>query len=463
MLPVYDPVRSAAVALDVLATSRERPDALARRQRVRLQSLVERAVRESAFYRDRLAGVDPAGPMSVWPVTRRHELMARFGDWVTDPRLRLRDLRNFVSDPSRVGQPWLGRYIVWESSGTSGEPGLFVQDAQTLAIYDALESLRRSPPRPQARWLDPMGLGERSALVVATEGHFASHVSMERLKRLNPWMGAGVRTFSIMRPVAELVADLNAFAPTVIATYPSVAALLADEAEQGRLNVRPREVWTGGETLRPAVRRRIEEVLGCALRNSYGTSEFLAMGWECSRGRLHLNADWLILEPVDDRGRPVPAGEPACSTLLTHLGNRVQPLIRYDLGDQVSFAPGCCECGSPLPVIDVQGRRDDPLVVKGPDGREVTLLPMALTAVLEDEAGVFDFQLGQRDARTLVLRLALKGAEGRRAMDRCRQALEAFLRRQGAGPVRWVEELGQAVARGRSGKACRIRAETRHP
>ena len=83
--------------------------------------------------------------------------------------------------------------------------------------------------------------------------------------------------------------------------------------------------------------------------------------------------------------------------------------------------------------------------------------------MLEDEAGVFDFQLGQRDARTLVLRLALKGAEGRRAMDRCRRALEAFLRRQGAGPVRWVEELGQAVARGRSGKACRIRAETRHP
>ena len=84
---------------------------------------------------------------------------------------------------------------------------------------------------------------------------------------------------------------------------------------------------------------------------------------------------------------------------------------------------------------------------------------MALTTVLEDEAGVFDFQLRQKDAHTLVLRLALSGDAGAAAMVRCRAALQAFASVQGLKPVRLIEELGQPVPRGRSGKACRVIAQ----
>lgn len=454
--PVFDSVRLGAISLDVMAVARATPAAIEARQRARLDRLREHAVAGSAHYRAALARVAPGAPLSDWPVTDRHELMARFSDWVTDPALRLDELRAFVADPGRIAEPWLGRYVIWESSGTSGEPGMFVQDAQCMAIYDALESLRRSDPRPHKRWTDPLGLAERTALVVATEGHFASHVSMERLRRVNPWMGSGVRSFSIMQPVEDLVAALDAFGPTVIATYPSVAAMLADEADRGRFRAPPREVWTGGETLSPSVRRHVERALDCAVRNSYGTSEFLAMGWECGHGRLHANTDWMILEPVDEHRRPVPPGQPSSSTLLTHLGNLVQPLIRYDLGDQVLVQAEPCPCGHPLPVIEVRGRRDEPLSVAGASGRRVTLLPMALTSVLEDEAGIFDFQLSQRDARTLELRLACEGDEGRAAAARGREALLDFAARQGARGLRIVESLGQSLPRGRSGKARRI-------
>ncbi len=44
--------------------------------------------------------------------------------------------------------------------------------------------------------------------------------------------------------------------------------------------------------------------------------------------------------------------------VLTNLANTVQPLIRYDLGDQVTMQTERCMCGSPLPVIEVQGRQD---------------------------------------------------------------------------------------------------------
>ena len=142
--------------------------------------------------------------------------------------------------------------------------------------------------------------------------------------------------------------------------------------------------------------------------------------------------------------------------LLTNLANTVQPLIRYELGDHVTVHAEPCACGSPLPVIEVCGRQDDPLHMAGREGGAVTLLPLALTAVLEDDAGVFDFHLRQIDSRTLVLRLPLEGEAGRAAMARCRSALKAFAAVQGLAPIRVRAELGEPVPRGRSGKACRI-------
>jgi phenylacetate-coenzyme A ligase PaaK-like adenylate-forming protein len=458
MPPVFDPLRLSAVSMDVLSAGRALPEALATRQKVRLQALLQGVLCDSPFYQQHLRGVDSSMPLSALRPVTRSTLMAHFDDWVTDPRLKLAGLRTFTADPARISEPYLGRYIVWESSGTSGEPGIFVQDAQAMAVYDALEALRRTTPRPLMRWMDPLYLSERIAFVGALGGHFASHVSIQRLRQLNPWMAQVVRSFSIMQPVDALLAAIQAFSPSVIATYPTVAALLADEAGRGHLRIRPREIWTGGETLRPAVRQRVEQQLGCTVRNSYGASEFLTLGWECSHGQMHLNADWAILEPVDEQGRPVPPGEMSCATLLTHLGNRVQPLIRYELGDQITFQPQRCSCGSSMPVIQVEGRRDDPLVMTGLKGQPVTLLPLALTTVLEDEAGVFDFQLRQQDGSTLVLRLGLSGDEAAAAMARCRTVLQAFAAAQGLPPLRLLEEPGQPVPRGRSGKACRVMA-----
>ena len=456
MTAVFDPLRLSAVSLDVMAANRDVPQGLVRRQQARLALLLGAALKGSRLYRELLANATARTPLEDLPVVTRSQLMERFDDWVTDPRLTLDALRAFTADLSRIAEPWQGRYMVWESSGTSGQPGIFVQDAQAMAVYDALEAMRRCAPRPLARWLDPLCLSERIAFVGATSGHFASYVSVQRMRTLNPWLAGSTRSFSIQVPVAELVAALNDFAPTVLATYPTAAALLADEVEAGALRIAPREVWTGGETLSPAVRAYIERGLGCQVRSNYGASEFITMGWECAHGHMHVNADWVILEPVDEHHRPVPPGQPSCSVLLTNLVNTVQPLIRYDLGDLVTLQAGRCGCGSPLPVMRVQGRQDDSLHMAGLEGRLVTLLPMALSTVLEDDAGVFDFHLRQQDEHTLVLRLPATGEAGQAAMARCCTALKAFAKAQGVPRLRVLQELGLPVPRGRSGKACRI-------
>lgn len=461
MSTLFDSWQFARISAEVSLAGHSCRADLAKLQRLRLSQLLQAAARDSAIYRQRLHrladGLDPGERLARIPPVNRHELMERFAEWVTDPQLQLAALREHVANPANVGESFLGRYLVWESSGTSGMPGIFVQDARCMAVYDALESQRRSQVQALRRWFDPLCLGERIAFVGATGGHFASYVSVERLRRLQPWLARTVRSFSIMQPLDALVAELNDFAPTVLASYPTAADVLGHEAAEGRLALNLREIWTGGETLTAAVRRRLESTFcGVSVRNSYGASEFLAMAWECDHGHLHLNSDWVILEPVDEHHRPVPVGQASAAVLLTHLANTVQPLIRYDLGDHLRFWPEPCTCGSPLPVIEVQGRRDDTLHVEGRQGHPVALLPLALSTVLEEQVGLFDFQVCQKDARTLQLRLPQAGAEGRAALALARKALQSYARSQGSVPIRVEGVLGCQVPRGRSGKSCRI-------
>jgi phenylacetate-CoA ligase len=459
---VFDPFRLARASAEVQGMSHATPQGLAEMQRQRLIALLGAARVGSRFYRKRLQGLpEGADALSGIAPVSREQLMDCFDEWVCDPALTLQGLQGWLADPSNIGEPYLGRYLVWESSGTSGSPGVFVQDAQAMAVYDALEALRRrSTSNPWRLW-DPLYLSERVAFVGATNGHFASFVTLKRLPQLQPWLASSVKSFSILQPLDRLVALLQDFAPTVLATYPTAASLLAEEVLAGRLQMKLRELWTGGETLGQAARQRIEKVLGCTIRNSYGASEFLAMGWECAYGHMHLNTDWVLLEPVDEQLKPVPPGHASHSVLLTNLANTVQPLIRYEMGDQVTLHDEPCACGSPLPWMHVLGRRDDILRVRGGQPRStVSLLPLALSTVLEDEAGVFDFQIRQCDDHTLVLRLPDMGEAGKQAMQRARTVLKAYALQQGAAPMRVVGELGLEVPRGRSGKACRIQARS---
>ena len=457
MSATFDPWRASAISLDIIAAARASAPALQRRQALRLAALVEVAAQRSPVYRKMLGRPSAAPvPLDALPVMTKSNLMQHFDEWVTDPKLRLSRLRRFIADPRRVGQAFLEHYVVWESSGSGGEPGVFVQDARSLEVCYALEALRRPLLQPARRCFDPYYFGERMAFVGATTGHFASVVSVERLRRLNPWIAASTRSFSFLQSTAALVAQLNRYQPTIIATYPTAAQLLAEEADAGRLHIAPQEIWTGGESLTAAVRSQVAERFRCQVSSSYGASEFLSLASECRLGRLHLNSDWAILEPVDAQGRPTDCGTPGHTTLLTNLANHVQPLIRYDLGDRVSFSATPCGCGSSLPAIEVEGRADECVLLHDDQGHDVRLLPLALTTVLEDEAGVYDFQLEQEDANSLLLRVAAAGTAGESELRRARTTLRSFLRQQGLPHVRLHGHSGAPSRRGASGKVQRI-------
>ena len=166
------------------------------------------------------------------------------------------------------------------------------------------------------------------------------------------------------------------------------------------------------------------------MNNEYGASECLSIGYACRHGALHLNADWVVLEPVDRDYRPTPPGELSHTVLLTNLANAVQPIIRYDLGDRVRMRVGPCPCGNPLPALEIEGRADDILALAAADGGIVKLPPLAIATVVEDAARIYRFQIVQDAADALTLRLSQ--ADRARERDRARARCATISPRRGS-------------------------------
>ncbi|MBK9609226.1 MAG: phenylacetate--CoA ligase family protein [Betaproteobacteria bacterium] len=438
----------------------ERAVAAARRERC--AALLRHARAHSPFYRELYRGqpADLAAAESL-PVATKRALMARFDDWVTDQAIRRRGVDAFLADRTHIGERYLGRYIVWKSSGSTGEPGIYLQDDAALAVYDALVAVQLAAPDLAAGCAAGLFHGGRAALIAATGDHFASVASWERVCRSAP--GLAAREFSVMEPLDLLVAELNAFAPAYLASYPTMLTLLAEERAAGRLRVAPALVWSGGEFLAEPARRDLERTFGCPVLNEYGTSECMSIAFGCSAGWLHVNADWVLLEPVDADYRPTAPGATSHTVLLTNLANRIQPVIRYDLGDAVVANPEPCRCGNSLPAIRVEGRRDDVITMAAAGGRSVRLLPLALTTIVEEAADVHRFQIVHTGGAKLLLRFETADARRRQEVFAdAEQALRGYLARQGVAGARIALDAHPPATDLRSGKLRQVVVEPGH-
>lgn len=398
--------------LDLWRAEREGSAELARRQQARLAALVAHARDRSRFYQ-RLYRDLPAEGLVLrdLPTVTKRALMPAFDDWVTDPRVTLAGVQAFVADPALIATPYCGEYFVCTSAGTTGHPGLFVYDRHAVDTYRAL-----SIGRITRDWVGARGMlrmtrrGFRWAAVVGTGGHYAGAGWMELERRRSRWLSRAYRVFTVRQPLEELVAALNAFEPAIMTAYPSALELLAEEQLAGRLSLRPVFVEIAGESTTPDACARAAAAFGCPIHSVYAASEFLLMAFSCPQGWLHVNSDWAVLEAVDEALRPTPRGEASHTVLLTNLANRVQPIIRYDLGDSVLERPDPCPCGSPLPAIRVVGRRDDVLRLVGSDGRIVSIVPLAISTVVDETPGVRRSQLVQTGPSTIRVRLELAAA-----------------------------------------------------
>jgi phenylacetate-coenzyme A ligase PaaK-like adenylate-forming protein len=158
---------------------------------------------------------------------------------------------------------------------------------------------------------------------------------------------------------------------------------------------------------------------------------------------VHLFEDLCIAENVDDDGNAVPDGERGTRLLVTNLFNHVQPLIRFELSDMVTFAVERCPCGRTLRRVErLDGRADDVIRVGG-----VAVHPLQFAFVTKDP-GVREFQVVQRGER-VTLRVALREPDPD-APERLRAQLVDTLAGVGVRDpdveVEQVEALGRSPA-----------------
>jgi len=286
--------------------------------------------------------------------------------------------------------------------------------------------------------------GGRLAMVIATGGHFASVVAATRLRQSSRRRARAIQVFPVDTPLPDLVAALNQFRPVIVAPYASMGRLLAAEQEAGRLQIHPVLVVLSAEGLAPGDYERIARVFGAKVRHGYAATECPFLSYSCEHLWLHVNSDWAVMEPVDADYRPTPPGEQSHTVLVSNLANRVQPILRYDLGDAVVQRPDPCPCGDPLPAIRVQGRAADVLTFPDEQGEPVAIAPLVFGALADRIPGLQRLQVVHTTPTTLRLRLqAAAGADPGRVWQAVHTGITRLLddRHLGHITVERAEEL----------------------
>jgi phenylacetate-CoA ligase len=104
----------------------------------------------------------------------------------------------------------------------------------------------------------------------------------------------------------------------------------------------------------------------------------------------------------------------------------------------------------------VQGRADHTLVLRDAQGNEVSLLPLALSTVIEEGAGITQFQLLRTAPQRLELRFEAAVADPVAAFRRVREVLSVYLATQGLAQVRIVHGHAPPRHGASSGKLERV-------
>ncbi len=305
----------------------------------RLRQLREYALVHSPFYRSFHKGLE-SRPLAELPVLQKRHLMESYDDVVTDPDIRLQSIRAFIS--SEIDSSlFLGRYRVCATSGTSGEPGVFVYDTNEWAWIIASYARANRWAGVQADLLHSL----KMAMIGSPRPSHQSHAVTQSLE--SGWVHS--LNLSTTDPLRAICQDLTAWQPQLLITYSAFAGMLADEQLDGRLAIAPAAVMCVAETLTHNVRERVETAWGEQPFETYAATETGCIAGECSRhAGLHIMDDLLEIEVVDEDYRPVPPGTMGAKLLVSVLFSRTLPLIRYEIDDAVMASTEKCHCGMPF-------------------------------------------------------------------------------------------------------------------
>jgi len=403
------------------------PDELRLLQGRKLRALVNHAVGKTRFYRSWLA--QSGVPLADWGSdgTDPLDLLSRL------PLLDKAQIRTSVEEMLWHHAP--GGVFEHNTGGSTGEPLIFYFDRRRQA-YDQAARIRTH------RWYS-VDIGDRELYL------WGSPIELrrsDRIKRLRDRLFNHrlVDAFAMSPERMDgYVDEWNRFRPHCLFGYPSSIVRFADHARSQRHSLDTsclRAVFVTGEVCCPCDREMIAGYLGVPVADCYGSRDGGFIAHECPEGEMHITAENVIVEIVDDDGRPLPVGETG-EIVVTHLDAYAMPFIRYRTGDVGRLKRGRCACGRGLPLMDiVQGRRTDFLYL--PNGQVKHAL--SIIYPLRAMTGVRQFHVTQDEDYSVTVDVVPDDREGRLTKDAVAQGVRPVIGEQVGLQVRLLDEIGVA-------------------
>ncbi|MCB0697028.1 MAG: AMP-binding protein [Chitinophagaceae bacterium] len=181
-----------------------------------------------------------------------------------------------------------------------------------------------------------------------------------------------------------------------IVTVPSFMLKLIDYATEHQVDLKHSPVKKAiciGESIRNTdfelnvLGEKIHDAWPIHLYNTYASTEMQTAFTECDAGvGGHEQPDLVIMEILDDHGKPIPAGQFGEVTITT-LGVEGMPLLRYRTGDICTYYDTKCYCGrTSRRLSPVLGRKQQMIKYKG-----TTLYPPAIFDILNNIGYVSEY------------------------------------------------------------------------
>jgi phenylacetate-CoA ligase len=358
-------------ALSDVPSIRDRNETLDREE---LRALQLERLRETA---SRVLAAQPAGAAKL------HEAgigdateIERLSDIEAVPFTVKQDLRdNYPFGLLAVPREQLVR--VHASSGTHGKATVVGYTRSDLDTWSELmaRTMATAGVRPGMLVHNANGYG-------LFTGGFGFHQGAELIGATIVPVGAGFTARQL-----TFLADLGA---EVLIATPSYALAIAAAMREAGIDPDTLSLKLGlfgGEHATRRMREQIDRELALISIANYGLSEMCGPGVACEcleRDGLHVQEDHFLVEVIDpDGGRALAPGEDG-ELVFTTLTKQALPLIRYRTGDLGRITLDPCRCGrTTARIVDIVGRRDDMITVRG-----VNVFPSTVEHLLLGVEGV---------------------------------------------------------------------------